>query len=61
MQIKSCPIDQGSWIFAIGLVNSDLNLPDRQVKFFGGIQVTAIPSDKLLKFVIGSCGSKAVF
>ena len=26
--------------FASGLVNSVLNLPDGQVKFFGGIQIT---------------------
>jgi len=26
--------------FAIGLVNSVLNMPDGQVRFFGGIQIT---------------------
>ena len=26
--------------FAVGLVNSVLNLPDRQVIFWGGIQIT---------------------
>ena len=26
--------------FAIGLVNSVLNKPDGQVRFFGGIQIT---------------------
>ena len=27
--------------FAIGLVNSVLNMPDRQLKFFGEIHITA--------------------
>ena len=34
VQIKYCPIAQGLVDFAIGLVNSVFNLPDRQVMFY---------------------------
>ena len=40
MQRKLCAIAQGSKVdFAILVMNSVLNLPSGQVKFFGGIQI----------------------
>ena len=34
VQMKYCPIARGLVDFAIGLVNSVFNLPDRQVMFY---------------------------
>ena len=42
---KLCTIAQGRpglVDFAIGLINSVLDLPDRQLKFFGVIQITEV-------------------
>ena len=40
---KLCTIAQGYIVdFVIGLINSVLNLPDRQLKFFGVIQITEV-------------------
>ena len=44
--------------FAIGLVNSVLNLPDGQAKIFLRIKITKVLLDKCFtcKFLINSCG-----
>ena len=44
--------------FAIGLVNSVLNLPDGQAKIFRRIKITKVLLDKCFKFVINSCRPK---
>ena len=44
--------------FAIGLVNSVLNLPDGQAKIFRRIKITKVLLDKCFKFLINSCGPK---
>ena len=44
--------------FAIGLVNSVLNLPDGQVKIFRIIKIKKVPQDKCFKFLINSCRPK---
>ena len=44
--------------FAIGLVNSVLNLPTRQAKIFRRIKITKVLQDKCFKFLINSCGPK---
>ena len=44
--------------FAIGLVNSVLNLPDGQGKIFWRIKITKVLYDKCFKFLINSCGPK---
>ena len=44
--------------FAIGLVNSVLNLPDGQAKIFQRIKITKVLQDKCFEFVITSCGPK---
>ena len=42
--------------FAIGQVNSVLNLPDKLVKFFGGIQILEeLQSIPLVKNFWGAC------
>ena len=51
--------------FVIGRVNSPLNLPDKQMKFSVGIQITedsTVRQILLFKFIIlvNSSGSKAV-
>ena len=44
--------------FAIGLVNSVLNLPDGQGKIFRRIKITKVLQDKCFKILINSCGPK---
>ena len=44
--------------YAIGLVNSVLNLPDGQAKIFWRIKITKLLQDKCFKFLINSCGPK---
>ena len=44
--------------FAIGLVNSVLNLPDGQAKIFRRIKITKVLYIKCFKFLINSCGPK---
>ena len=43
--------------FAIGLVDSVVNLPEGQVKSFRRIKITVLV-DKCFKFLINSCGPK---
>ena len=47
--------------FALAIMNSVLNLPDGQVKIFGGIQITEVLRQILFKLLKTSCGLKAVF
>ena len=44
--------------FAIGLVNSVLNLLDGQAKIFRRIKITKVLYDKCFKLLINSCGPK---
>ena len=43
--------------FAIGLVDSVVNLPEGQVKSFRRINITVLV-DKCFKFLINACGPK---
>ena len=44
--------------FAIGVVNSVLNLPDEKAKIFRKIKITKVLSDKCFKLLINSCEPK---